>query len=444
MLNETASSREDHPRQQPVLAADFPGTDPLRDDLRQMVATVLDIKQEVFAEMQDDKDKNRPFLFIGVPGQLVGSFQGNLRLDSEAAYAQLDTLLKARNLLPIFRQAKNEPGELLTNTGQHLVHIIRGRANPPRRAWWPNLLLFIATLFSVLVVGTDLALSQMRDPAQIQAILNNLLPNLWRGLPYAISILLILGAHELGHYFAARRHKLSVTLPYFIPLPFISPFGTLGAFIQLREPMRNRKVLLDVGMAGPLAGLVFAIPILFIGLANTSVIPISHLGGVYEGDSILYATAKILTFGHFLPDGLNDVCIDCNQMAWAGWTGLLITALNLIPVGQLDGGHILYSLIGERARKLYFPAIGIMIALALITQVWVLWVLLMILFGRIYATPLDMVTPLDNRRRWMAVISLVIFVLIFIPTPFAQTTQPAPTPVPGRNSVFVQPFLPPS
>lgn len=439
MLNETASSREDRPQLQAVPTV-LPGMEKVQDDLRLLVAGVMEIKREALLENPDEMTNDRALLFMGVPGRLIGSFQGNLLLDSEAAYARLDALLKPRNLLPIFRPAKAEPGELLTSTGHHTIHVIRGRAHPKRRAWWPNLVLFLLTAISVLLVGTELALNQMVDPAQIQAILENLPLELWRGLPYAISILLILGAHELGHYFAARRHKLTVTLPYFIPLPFISPFGTMGAFIQLREPMRNRKVLLDVGMAGPLAGLIFAIPILFIGLANTNIIPISHLGGIYEGDSILYATAKILTFGRFLPDGWMDVCIDCNQMAWAGWTGLLITALNLIPVGQLDGGHILYSLIGERARKLYYPAIGIMIGLALITQVWLLWVFLMLLFGRIYATPLDMITPLDNRRRWLAVISLVIFVLIFIPTPFSQTLQPAATPIPGRDSVFLMPF----
>jgi Zn-dependent protease len=439
MLNETASSRDDRPKMSATVAV-FPNTEQVHNDLRQMVASVLDIKREALLEAPDEKADERPLMFIGVPGRLIGSFQGNLLLDSEEAYARLDALLKPRNLLPIFRTAKAEPGELLTSTGYHTVHIVRGRAHPGRRAWWPNLVLFILTLASVLLVGTDLALSQMTDLAQLQAVLNNLPLELWRGLPYAISILLILGAHELGHYFAARHHKLSVTLPYFIPLPFISPFGTMGAFIQLREPMRNRKVLLDVGMAGPLAGLVFAIPILFIGLAHTTVSPIGHLGGIYEGDSILYATAKILTFGRFLPDGWMDVCIDCNQMAWAGWTGLLITALNLIPIGQLDGGHILYSLIGERARKLYYPALGIMIGLALITQVWLLWVLLMLFFGRIYATPLDMITPLDNRRRWLAVFSLIVFVLIFIPTPFSQVIQPALTPVPGRDAAFLMPF----
>ncbi|MBL8157735.1 MAG: site-2 protease family protein, partial [Anaerolineae bacterium] len=132
--------------------------------------------------------------------------------------------------------------------------------------------------------------------------------------------------------------------------------GTMGAFIQLRQPMRNRKVLFDVGASGPLVGLLFAIPILFIGLSSAQlgqIIP--GVPYLYEGDSLLYAFAKTLTFGRFVLDGAWDVMVTSSQLAWAGWTGLLVTALNLIPIGQLDGGHILYALIGERARRLYYP-----------------------------------------------------------------------------------------
>src|SRR5690606_10828231 len=138
---------------------------------------------------------------------------------------------------------------------------------------------------------------------------------IWRGWPFAASILLILGAHELGHYFAARRHNVPVTLPYFIPMP-LSLFGTLGAFIRLQGPVNNRRALFDVGAAGPLAGLVFALPILFFGLATSDVGPISP-GGLFEGNSVLYSALKYLVFGRLLPGGGEDVYL--NQVAWAGW-----------------------------------------------------------------------------------------------------------------------------
>jgi len=141
---------------------------------------------------------------------------------------------------------------------------------------------------------------------------------------------------------------------------------------------------------------------------------------VLEGNSILYALAKIVTFGHFVPDGMRDVFI--NQLAQAGWTGLLVTALNLIPIGQLDGGHALYSLIGERARVLFYPALIILALLATIYTGWIIWLILLFALGRLYATPLDMITPLNPGRRAIAVTTLIVFVLVFMPVPFTLYT----------------------
>jgi membrane-associated protease RseP (regulator of RpoE activity) len=293
---------------------------------------------------------------------------------------------------------------------QDLVTVLKGRFEPKPRPWWPNLILLILTLLSLFFIG-----------AQIDASQNNMafrVENLWRGWKYAGSLILILGSHELGHYFAARRHNVSVTLPYFIPMPF-TIFGTLGAFIQLREPMRNRRVLFDVGVAGPLAGLIFAVPILFLGLATSDIHTIDpDAAGFREGNSILYAAAKYIIYGRLIPDGNEDVLI--NQFAQAGWTGLFVTALNLIPIGQLDGGHVMYTLFGKRAKQLYWPIIIIFIALSLYSQVWIIWTLLLLLLGRFYATPLDDITPLDRRRRLIGFITLIIFVLIFIPNPIEQ------------------------
>lgn len=410
MLNEPASSREDRPIfQTPTLHV--PQEDNLYRDIRQMVETVMDIESEIHQEGQDTYRK------IGVPlfspdNRLTATFEGQLRLDSEAAYDKLDELLRAVDHFPVFR---------LVN-GKHVIHAMSGRVSPQPRPWWPNALLFIATLFSVLLVGFNIAIGEVDfvNPQEAQRIAESFPGEIWRGLPYAIAILLILGSHELGHYFAARRHKVAVTLPYFIPLPPpLGLFGTLGAFIQLRQPMKNRKVLLDVGAAGPLTGLLFALPILLIGLATSPVGPISSTG-ITEGNSILYALAKIVTFGHFLPDGARDVYV--NQLAWAGWTGLLVTALNLIPIGQLDGGHIIYSIIGERARWFYIPFLILMFALVFVTEVWLLWVILLLLFGRVYATPLDTITPLDKPRRAVAIFALVMFALIFVPVPFTDNS----------------------
>jgi Zn-dependent protease len=431
MLNEPASTPDDRPvlRSTAVPATSY---DALHEQLRQMVETVLTIERETFASDDDgpeyDLNSLSGVLALTPDSELTAVFEGHLKLDSEEAYTRLDRLFDAMDYMPLFR---------IVN-GRHVILAVKGRIRPTPRAWWPNLALFIATLFSVLLVGTmtainEIAYDNQRLAAELAA---NIFTELWRGLPYAGSILLILGAHEFGHYFAARRHKLAVTLPYFIPLPFISAFGTLGAFIQLREPMRNRKTLLDVGAAGPLAGLIVAIPILLIGLSTAPVGPITP-GGSVEGNSVIYALAKILIKGHFLPDGEFDVYV--NQMTWAGWTGLLVTALNLIPIGQLDGGHILYSLIGEKARRLYYPVLAVMIALVFVSEAWLLWVILLFLFGRMYATPLDMITPLDSRRRAIALFALVVFLLVFVPVPLSEVAAEG-TPIP-RESVYMLPAI---
>ncbi|MBE2270901.1 MAG: site-2 protease family protein [Anaerolinea sp.] len=411
MLNETASSTEDRPALRSSVRHIPSENNAQRDELRQIVMSVLVIERDVTPN--DDRQVNESLLPLGIDGRLSASFEGRLLFDSEEAYDKLDKVLKPMNMLALFRE----------ENGKHVIHVVSGRVHAGERSATVNILLAIATFFSVLLVGASIAVGEIdrTDPALAQQVYENLLINLWRGLPYALSIMLILGAHELGHYFAARHHKVAVTLPYFIPAPFISLFGTYGAFIQLREPMRNRKVLLDVGASGPLFGLLFAIPIVFIGLATSPVAP-PEPGGMLEGNSLLYALAKTMVFGRFLPDGQVDVTI--NQLATAGWVGLLITGLNLLPIGQLDGGHILYSLIGNRARWLYYPIIVALIILTLrFTEAWLLWLALLFLFGRMYAAPLDMITKLDPRRQFIAVLSMVVFAVTVVPIPFTFLSE---------------------
>lgn len=247
---------------------------------------------------------------------------------------------------------------------------------------------------------------------------------LWRGWEFSLSIMLILGAHELGHYFAARYHNVPVTLPYFIPLPILSLIGTLGAFIRLKAPVKNRRALLDVGAAGPLAGMAFAVPILFYGLATSEVgiisAPPPGAQILLEGNSILYVLMKYLVFGQILPTGgIGGMDVQLNAVAWAGWVGLLVTSLNLIPVGQLDGGHVAYVLFGKKARQLFWPVIITLAGLILFTgsTMWGLWIALLFFFGRAYAEPLDDVTPLDKKRKIIAIFTLILFVLIFSPIP---------------------------
>ncbi len=396
MLNESeVSGREFVERAQPSVTLTAAGD--LQTRLRDAVSEVFFIETESAGDLAARDPR------------ITATYTGRLLIDSEQAYAQVDEKFKPLDHVPFFSEVN----------GKQVVTALKGRFKVGPRDWKLNAVLFVATVLSLLYVGATGEIGNLSSVGQLLI-----------GWPYALGVILILGTHEFGHYFAARYHKVAVSLPYFIPLPLPATLGTLGAFIQLREPMRNRKVLLDVGAAGPLAGLIVAIPILLIGLKTSPLLssPVldvfmlksQSVSYVLEGNSILYALAKIVTFGHFVPDGMRDVFI--NQLAQAGWTGLLVTALNLIPVGQLDGGHALYSLIGERARVLFYPALIILALLATVYTGWVIWLILLFALGRLYATPLDMITPLNPGRRAVAVITLIVFVLVFMPIPFQLYT----------------------
>lgn len=323
------------------------------------------------------------------PGHI--RFRGRFTCDLANCYDELRRRFERHGFTPLIRREGNDVALLALPT----VY------DPPPSRWSINLILFLATVVSTLFVGA------INEPGFTGI-------EFWLGWPFSLSLLLILGAHELGHYFAARYHKVPVTLPYFIPFPSI--IGTLGAFIRLKAPIKNRRALLDIGAAGPLAGMAFAVPILLIGLFMSPVAP-SVGGYLQEGNSILYALAKLVVYGRWLPaDGMD---VHLNQVAWAGWVGLLVTGLNLIPVGQLDGGHVSYVLFGKTARRFFWPAIAILVIMALLLQVtsWLLWVVLLFFFGRVHAEPLDDVTELDEGRRLVAIFTLLLFFLVFVPVP---------------------------
>jgi membrane-associated protease RseP (regulator of RpoE activity) len=357
-------------------------------------------------------------------------YRGKIRGDSAEAYDRLAGRLRPQGITPLFRKDHDT----------QVVLLVDGVLDPKPSNPVVNLVLFILTLVSVIFAGS---LNTFTGPANSASeYILGLIRNMPNGLPFAASLLAILLAHEFGHYLAGRFHKTYVTLPYFIPFP-LSPFGTMGAFIQLKEPPKNRRILLDIGIAGPLAGLVVAIPVLLLGLALSKVevlSPIAGQGVQMEGNSVLYLLAKFAIFGQILPHpasygnispilywvryfftgqpfpwGGVDVVI--HPIAFAGWAGLLVTALNLIPAGQLDGGHVLYVLLGQKARAL-LPVI--LVALVLLGFVWVgwwLWAFLIFLLGRLYAEPLDQITPLNMPRKAIAILGLVIFFLVFTPIP---------------------------
>ncbi|MEM8859230.1 MAG: site-2 protease family protein [Chloroflexota bacterium] len=288
--------------------------------------------------------------------------------------------------------------------------------------WGVAISMYIATIFTTLMTGVLMSpeAAEIIETATTQQEAIQLFAlNLWRGWPYALSIMTILTAHELGHFFAAMYHKVPASLPFFIPMP-LPGIGTMGAVIFQRGPTRNIRAQFDGGAAGPLAGLVFAIPILIYGLSTSEVGPLPEdmTGLVMEGNSAIYATIKILLFGEFLPNGTTDVSL--NMVAWAGWVGLLVTALNLIPVSPLDGGRVLQVVQGEEfMRSIYWPILIGLVAMGIILQanVWLVWAIMLYMFGNRYEKPLDTVTPLDDRRRFLAWFTFVLFLLLFVPAP---------------------------
>jgi membrane-associated protease RseP (regulator of RpoE activity) len=333
----------------------------------------------------------------GAPPDNSIRLRGRLLMLPDAAYQIIADRMRPLGRTPILRRAEgSDDQEILA------LPITFGRARPRVGL---ALGLFVLTVLSCLFAG-----------AQMVAGATTINWNLLDGLPFAASLLAILTAHEFGHYLTARRLGSPTSLPYFIPMP-VGPFGTLGAFITMGTPPRNRRHLLAIGAAGPVAGLVLAVPILWLGLNLSHVEPIPTAGGYSTlGNSLLMIALTLLKFGRLLPAGGEDVFL--HQVAFAGWAGLLVTALNLIPAGQLDGGHIMYALLGRKgARFVTWLVIAALAVLSFKWTGWLLWLALVLIFGRQQDMPLDDLTELTAVQRAAAAAMLVVFVLVFVPVP---------------------------
>lgn len=236
------------------------------------------------------------------------------------------------------------------------------------------------------------------------------------GVSYSIAIMTILLAHEMGHFFASRWYGIPSTLPFFIPFPF-SPFGTFGAIIKMRGIVINKKALFDIGAAGPLSGFIVAVPCVLIGM-KLSVVGVATPNALRLGDPLLFKLLQWLVVE--LPPGRE---VFLHPIGYAGWVGLFVTALNLMPVGQLDGGHIIYAVFGEKSRWAYGFSIAVLAGLALLYNPgWLVLIALLLIFGMRHPRPFDEQTPLDRKRKILAVVMLAIFVLSFTPTPFPDLT----------------------
>jgi len=236
------------------------------------------------------------------------------------------------------------------------------------------------------------------------------------GLAFSLTLMTILLAHELGHYFACRYYGIDASLPYFLPIPF-PPIGTFGAFIRIRSPIYTRQALFDVGIAGPLAGFVVLLPALIIGIAQSKIIPgIAQRGDLIFGVPAIQRFFEWVIFPHARPA---DVLL--HPVARAAWVGILATALNLMPIGQLDGGHILYAFAGRwhgRLSRLFIVAL-VAVALTTFTWSWLVWAGLVFFFALRHPVIFD-VTKLDKSRLTLALVALAIFLLTFTLVPMSD------------------------
>lgn len=272
-----------------------------------------------------------------------------------------------------------------------------------RRTWLQGSL-FAGTVVTTTAAGAlQEGVNPLANPSGIVA-----------GIPFAATLLLILLVHEMGHYLTARYHGVRATLPYFVPAP--SLIGTFGAFIKMESSPWNRRVLFDVGAAGPAAGLVLAIPAVVLGLHLSTVSYGYHPGGISLGSPLLFTWLSHLTLG-VVPDEAHVVL---HPIAFAGWIGVLVTALNLLPVGQLDGGHVIYALFG--GRQIWVSRLAVLAILGLgvvgYWEGWIVWAVLLGVMGLRHPPPIDDHTPLDPKRRFAAWGMMFLLGLTFTPAPF--------------------------
>lgn len=332
--------------------------------------------------------------------------------DIATAFKTIMQKLKPYNLLPVFSKL---PSSRTNQAEQIVIKIIPAPEIKPNKLWI-NFLLLALTFLSTIGAGISLAISFFNPPDK-NLFNTTLLTDpriLIYGILFSLALLIILGTHEFGHYFACKQRRISATLPYFIPAPF-PPLGTFGAIIRIKSPIYDKNSLISIGAAGPICGFIIAIPIIIIGLKLSKIIPVGQPGQAFIGNSLLFWGLTKL----FVPPLSPGYDVMLHPIAFAGWVGGFVTALNLLPISQLDGGHIVYALIGDKNKFVAWVIIGILIVLGLYWQGWLLWAIIAVfIMGLNHPPPLNNISPVDPKHRNIGIIALFIFILTFIPVPF--------------------------
>lgn len=310
----------------------------------------------------------------------------------------------------INKAVKSKPYDIkIDHIGEE--YLIKARFKKPIVIRFPkippiHLLLFLVTVLTTMLAGALMdGINPIQNPLGIV-----------RGWPFSLTLMLILGFHEFGHYYYALKHNVDATLPYFIPAPTF--IGTFGAFIKIKSPIYRKNALLQIGAAGPIAGFIVAVPALIIGMMLSQVVNVNAgQVGITLGDSIL---VKLLTAIIFPNLGANqDVLL--HPIAFAGWIGLLVTMLNLLPIGQLDGGHIAYAMLGRKHEKVAKYTLLALLPMGLLSLNWIVWAALILILMRTTKHPpvYDVDAPLSSVNKKIGYACLIIFILCFIPVPFS-------------------------
>ena len=370
--------------------------------------TVVEGPRVLLLEEQPETVRQLMNVQIATEEMGVAVFRGRLKGPADEAFTRLQADLSERTV-PLIQEDEQFGSAILLMPKP----VEEAMLERPTRTWLHWLLFGLTFLTTTWAGAMHQGINLLEEPGRFTA-----------GLPYSIGLLLILGVHELGHFFMARHHGLNVTPPFFIPVPFA--LGTFGAFIQMKSPTQNRRALFDVAVAGPLAGLVVAVPALLMGLMDSHVLApnadpsqaSTMFHGTSVGSSLLFALLSKVVVGEQLQHGY---ILQLSPLAFAGWLGLFVTALNLLPVGQLDGGHMARAMFGRRIGET-ISSVAMWSLFLLAIFVWpglLFWAILVFFIAGRGTPPLNDITPISTTRQWVGYATFLILALILIPLPHA-------------------------
>jgi membrane-associated protease RseP (regulator of RpoE activity) len=344
-----------------------------------------------------------PFYDIKFSKQAVLFFCNIDQANVEQNFESLRKALSSIGYIPLLRYEK----------GEHVIYVLN-KPKQKTKPVWVNFALLIATIITTVLTGSllHMGFTDIQSLPDIMAIFSS--ENLFYGtVLFSLPLMSILFIHEMGHYVISKKHDLDTSLPFFIPVPPILPgfnIGTFGALISSHDPMPDKKALFDVGISGPIAGFIVAVPVTIIGIMTSEVVSISSLT---TGETVLGTSLLFYILSDFLIELPAGFALDLNAIAFAGWIGLLITSINLLPAGQLDGGHIFRAVLGEKQKYASWIAVLIMI----FTGWWFFAFIIILLIGIVHPPPLNDNSTLDLKRKLLFFVAVAILILCFIPFP---------------------------